>query len=100
MVKSKLPPQSGSSLKAVEPHPQKRAIKLLKVFTSPQVIFFIEAFDSFSIVVDGPYILLNNLKHELNVVMKFGHLMYCYKRKFSSKKSIKNVAWRLVTGPF
>ena len=27
MVKSKLPPQSGSSLEAVEPHPKKGAIK-------------------------------------------------------------------------
>ena len=27
MVKSKLPPQSGSSLETVEPHPQKGAIK-------------------------------------------------------------------------
>ena len=31
MVKSKLPPRSGSSLEAVEPHPQKGAIKFLKV---------------------------------------------------------------------
>ena len=31
MVKSKLSPQSGSSLETVEPHPQKEAIKL-KVF--------------------------------------------------------------------
>ena len=27
MIKSKLPPQSGCSLEAVEPHPQKAAIK-------------------------------------------------------------------------
>ena len=29
MVKSKLPPRSGSSLGAVEPHPQKGAIKFI-----------------------------------------------------------------------
>ena len=28
MVKSKLPPRSGTSLEAVEPHPQKGAIKV------------------------------------------------------------------------
>ena len=33
MVKSKLPPRSGSSLEAVEPHPQKGALKFLKVLT-------------------------------------------------------------------
>ena len=32
MVKSKLPPRSGSSLEAVEPHPKKGAIKLLFFF--------------------------------------------------------------------
>ena len=33
MVKSKLPPRSGSSLEAVEPHPEKGAIKFFfKVF--------------------------------------------------------------------
>ena len=32
MVKSKLPPGSGSSLEAVEPHPLKGAIKFVFVF--------------------------------------------------------------------
>ena len=32
MVKSKLPPRSGCSLEAVEPHPEKGAIKLFFVF--------------------------------------------------------------------
>ena len=31
MVKSKLPPQSGSSLEAVEPHPKKGAIKFFDI---------------------------------------------------------------------
>ena len=31
VVKSKLPPRSGSSFEAVEPHPSKRAIKFFKV---------------------------------------------------------------------
>ena len=32
VVKSKLPPQSGCGLEAVEPHPQKGAVKFLSFF--------------------------------------------------------------------
>ena len=32
--------------------------------------------------------------------MKFGQFVYNYKMKFLSKNSTKNVAWKLVPGPF
>ena len=37
MAKSKLPPRSGCSLVAVEPHPQKGAIKKRKINTASKV---------------------------------------------------------------
>ena len=38
------------------------------------------------------------VKHSL--VMKFGQFMYYYKIKFLSKNYMKNVAWKLIPGPF
>ena len=32
--------------------------------------------------------------------MKFGQFMQYYKKNFFSKNSAKNVAWKLVPGPF
>ena len=44
--------------------------------------------------------LLNNLESNHNLVMKFGQFMYCYIIRILSKNSMKNVAWKLVPGPF
>ena len=46
------------------------------------------------------HILLNNLKSKRSLVMKFGQFMQYYKIIFLSKNSTKNVAWKLVPGPF
>ena len=45
-------------------------------------------------------ILLNNLGSKRSVVMKSGQFMQYYKIIFLSKNSTKNVAWKLVPGPF
>ena len=52
-------------------------------------------------------ILLNNLEGKRSLVMKFGQFMQYHKIIFSSKNSIfssknsmKNLAWKLVPGPF
>ena len=46
-------------------------------------------------------ILLNNLESKLSLVMKVGKFMSYYKRKiFIKKKRKKNMAWKLVPGPF
>ena len=37
-----LPPRSGSSLEAVEPHPQKGAIKFLKFFQKSKEVFSVK----------------------------------------------------------
>ena len=46
------------------------------------------------------HILLNNLGSKRSLVMKFGQFMQYYKIIFLSKNSTKNVAWKLVPGPF
>ena len=46
------------------------------------------------------HILLNNLGSKHSLVMKFGQFMQYYKIIFLSKNSMKNVAWKLVPGPF
>ena len=46
------------------------------------------------------HILLNNLRSKRSLVMKFGQFMQYYKIIFLSKNSTKNVAWKLVPGPF
>ena len=45
-------------------------------------------------------ILLNNLEGKRSLVMKFGQFMQYHKIIFSSKNSMKNLAWKLVPGPF
>ena len=45
-------------------------------------------------------ILLNNLGGKCSLVMKFDQFMQYYKIIFLSKNSTKNVAWKLVPGPF
>ena len=44
--------------------------------------------------------LLNNLGSKRSPVIKFGQFMQYYKIIFLSKNSTKNVAWKLVPGPF
>ena len=46
------------------------------------------------------HISLNNLGSKRSLVMKFGQFMQYYKIIFLSKNSTKNVAWKLVPGPF
>ena len=46
------------------------------------------------------HILLNNLGSKCSLVMKFDQFMQYYKIIFLSKNSTKNVAWKLVPGPF
>ena len=46
------------------------------------------------------HILLNNLGSKRSLVMKFGQFMQYYKKMFLPKNSTKNVAWKLVPGPF
>ena len=46
------------------------------------------------------HILLNNLGSKHSLVMKFGQFMQYYKITFLSKNSTKNMAWKLVPGPF
>ena len=46
------------------------------------------------------YISLNNLRSKHGLIMKFGQFMSYYKRKISSKNSIKTVVWKIVPGPF
>ena len=45
-------------------------------------------------------ILLNNLGSKHSLVMKFGQLMQYYQIIFLSKNYTKNVARKLVPGPF
>ena len=45
-------------------------------------------------------ILLNNLGSKRSLVMKFSQFMQYYKIIFLSKNSTKNMAWKLVPGPF
>ena len=49
---------------------------------------------------NAKHILLNNLGSKHSLVMKFGQFMQYYKIIFLSKNSMKNVAWKLVPGPF
>ena len=44
--------------------------------------------------------LLNNLESKRSLVMKFGQFMQYHKIIFLSENSTKNVAWKLVPGPF
>ena len=47
------------------------------------------------------HILLNNLGSKCRLAMKFDQFMQYYKIIFFlSKNSTKNVAWKLVPGPF
>ena len=43
---------------------------------------------------------LNKLGNKRSLGMKFGQFMQYYKIIFLSKNSSKNVAWKLVPGPF
>ena len=45
-------------------------------------------------------ILLNNLGSKRSLVMKFGQFMKNYKILFLLENSAKNMAWKLVPGPF
>ena len=45
-------------------------------------------------------ILLNNLGSKPSLVIRFGQFMQYYKIIFLSKNYTKNVAWKLVPGPF
>ena len=46
------------------------------------------------------HILLNNLGNKRSLVMKSGQFMKYCNIIFLSKSSSKNVAWKLVPGPF
>ena len=46
------------------------------------------------------HILLNNLGSKRSLVIKFGQFMQYYRKNFLIKNSTKNVAWKLVPGPF
>ena len=46
------------------------------------------------------HILLNNLGSKRCQVIQFGQFMQYYKIIFLSKNSTKDVAWKLVPGPF
>ena len=43
---------------------------------------------------------MNNLESKRSLVMKFGQFIQYYKIIILSKTSTKNVAWKLVPGPF
>ena len=49
---------------------------------------------------NAKHILLNNLGSKRSLVTKLGQFMQYYQIIFSSKNSMKDVAWELVTGPF
>ena len=59
MVKRKLPPRSGSSLEAVEPHPQKGAIK-----------FFLKDFNYFMYFIMTITFGVPSVKSSLKIKMK------------------------------
>ena len=44
--------------------------------------------------------ILNDLGSKRSLVMKFGQFMQYHKIIFSSKNSMKNLAWELVPYPF
>ena len=46
------------------------------------------------------HILLSNLGSKHSLEMKFGQFMQYYESKFFNKNYMKNVAWKLVPGPF